>query len=70
MSRVCNIEVTPRKGEATERMIKRFSKMCKKNNIIRDFLEKTSCFKTKRERRRMKQERNRWLRNKYKFRRK
>ena len=70
MRRAVNVEVTLKKGEASEKLLRRFSKKCKRNNVVREFLDKTSFFKTKREKRREKTERNKWLRNKHKFRKK
>lgn len=70
MSRSCNVEVTLKKGESQDKLLRRFSKKCKKLEVVREHLDKTSHFKTKREKKREKAERNKWLRNKNKFRKK
>jgi ribosomal protein S21 len=64
----CNIEVKLRRGETQEKLLKRFSKKCKKADIVKTYVEKTSFFKTKAEKRKEKQMKNKWLRNKKKFR--
>ncbi len=70
MSRACNVLVELRRGESQEKLLRRFTKKCKKTNIVREHLEKTTYFKTKRDKRREKTARNKWLRNKHKFRKK
>ena len=55
-----NVEVTPRKNESPERMIKRFTKKVKKEGIQDEWREKHMYFeKPKDKRRRKKKERNR-----------
>lgn len=49
-----NIQVVAREGESVDCLLKRFSKKCKKEDIIKEYLEKTSFFKTKSEKRRQK----------------
>ncbi len=61
-----NVIVKLKPGETQERLLKRFSKKCKKTEIIKEYLEKVSFFKTKRQKRKEKQLKNKWLRNKYK----
>ncbi len=70
MSRAVNVEVKLKKGESQEKLLRRFSKKCKKTEVVREHLDKTSHFKTKREKRREKTERSKWLRNKHKSRKK
>ena len=41
------VEVTQRRNEPTERLIKRFMRKVKKEKIIEDYLDKTSYFKSK-----------------------
>lgn len=62
MRRVINVEETLREGESQERLIKRFFKKCKKEDIIREHLEKTSYHKTRREKRREKDLRSKHIR--------
>jgi len=40
-----NIEVKRRKDESPERLIKRFMRECKKEQIVREYLEKTRYYK-------------------------
>jgi ribosomal protein S21 len=55
-----NVEVRLRNGESQEKLIKRFFKKCKKEDIIKEYLAKTSFFKTRRQKKR-----ERYLRNKH-----
>jgi len=55
-----NVTVTLKDGESQEKLIKRFSKKCKKEDIIKEYLTKTSFFKTRSEKKR-----ERYLRNKH-----
>ena len=57
-----NLEERLRSGESVEQLIKRFFKKCKKQDIVREYLDKTS-FRSKRERDRVKQQKNQYLRN-------
>jgi len=65
--RPVNVEVILRPGEAQDRLLKRFMKKYKKTEIGKQYLEKTSFFKTNAQKRKEKQMKNKWLRNKYKF---
>jgi ribosomal protein S21 len=66
-NKVYNVEVTLRDGESQERLLKRFLKKCKKQDIIKEYINKTSYFKSKREKRREKQMRNKYLKAKGKL---
>jgi ribosomal protein S21 len=57
---VVNVEVKLRDGESQEKLIKRFFKKCKKEDIIKEHLTKTSFFKTRRQKKR-----EQYLRNKH-----
>jgi len=63
MSRVINVEVTVKEGEPQERMIKRFFKNCKKANVVKEYLAKTSFFKPKRQKKKEKSENSTYLKN-------
>lgn len=65
-----HVYVTLRQGESQEKLIKRFFKKCKKKDVVKTYLEKTSYFKNKRTKRREKIEKNKWLKNKYNFKKK
>ena len=56
------VEVKPRPGEAQERMIRRFFKKCKKQDIVKEYLEKTSFARSKSQKRRDKIRKNKRLR--------
>ena len=56
-----NILVTQRPGESTDKLIKRFIKKCKNEDIVQEYLDKTSFFKSKSEKRREKIRKNRYL---------
>lgn len=47
-----NVEVYLRDGESQEKLMKRFFKKCKKEDIIREYLGKTSYFKTRSQKKR------------------
>lgn len=66
--RPANVLVTLKKGETQEKLLKRFQKKCKKIGVVKEYLEKTSFFKTKAQKRKEKQLKNKWLRNKSKLR--
>lgn len=40
-----NVEVKRRKDESIERLIRRFMRECKKEQIVREYLEKTRYYK-------------------------
>ena len=63
---ITKVEVFPRRDESFEKMLKRFIKKCKKQEIIKEHLEKTSFHKTKSQKRRDKIEKNKYLRKKAK----
>lgn len=56
------VEVKLRDGESQERLIKRFLKKCKKQEIIREYLEKTSYHRSKSRKRRDKIMKNKYMR--------
>lgn len=62
MSHPVHVEVKPREGESQERMIKRFFKKCKKSEIIKEYLEKTSYYRSKSRKRRDKILKNKYMR--------
>ena len=56
MSKPINVEITPRRNEAVERLIKRFAKKVKKERVIEQYREKMFYEKpSERNRRRKKQ---------------
>jgi len=57
-----NVEVKVREGESVEKMIKRFFKKCKRQDIVKEHLEKVSFFRTKSQKSRDKIQKNRHLR--------
>jgi len=59
----CNVEVTLKPGESQDKLLKRFMKKCKKVDIVKEYLDKTSYFKTNREKKREKRIKNQWLKN-------
>ena len=64
MKKLCHVEVTIKKGESQEKLVKRFFKKVKKSGCIEDYLSKTSYFKTEKEKRKEKADKNKWLRQK------
>lgn len=59
-----NVDCKLRDGESSEKLIKRFFKKCKKAEIIREYLDKTSYHRTRSQKRRDKILRNKFLRKK------
>lgn len=57
-----NVEAVLRHGESTERLIKRFFKKCKKQEIIKEHLEKVSYARTRSQKKRDKILKNKHLR--------
>jgi len=55
------IAVNLRPGESQEKLLKRFVKRCKKEDIIKEYLEKTAFYKSKKQRRREKRRKNFWI---------
>lgn len=59
-----NIEVRSRPGDSDEKLLKRFIKKCKKEDIVREYLEKTAYYMTRSQKRRAKKVKNAFLRTK------
>lgn len=59
-----NVEVTLRDGESSDKLIKRFFKKCKKQEVVQEYLDKTAYFKTKSQKKRDKVLKNKYLREK------
>lgn len=59
-----NAEVKAKGDESVESLLKRFSKKCKKEDIINEHLDKTSHFKSKKQRRREKLSKSLYLKEK------
>lgn len=49
-----NIEVRLEKGDSTDRLIKKFFKKCKKQDIVREYIDKTSYYMTRTQKKRAK----------------
>lgn len=64
-NRPVNVEVVSKPGEPPDKLIRRFLKKCKKENIVKEHLGKVSYFKNKREKKREKMAKSRKF--KYKF---
>lgn len=60
-SRIALVEVRLKEGESSEKLIKRFVKKCKKQEIIKEYLEKVSFYRSKSQKRRDKMLKNRFL---------
>jgi ribosomal protein S21 len=60
-SRSVNIEVALKQGESADKLIKRFLKKCKKQDILKEHLEKVSFFRTNSQKRRAKRAKNKRL---------
>ena len=58
------VEVKLKPGESSDRLIKRFVKKCKKQDVVREYLDKVSFFQTKSQKRRAKRSKNKFLREK------
>jgi len=65
-----NISVKLNPNESSERLIKRFLKKCKRLDIVKEYIEKTSFHKTKSEKKRIKIEKNKFFKEKQKNKRK
>jgi ribosomal protein S21 len=63
-SRAVNVECVLKPNESTDKLIKRFIKKCKKEEIIKEYLEKISFFRSPSEKRKHKRAKNRHLRHK------
>ncbi len=59
-----NLEVRLKPGESIDKLIKRFIKKCKKEEIVKEHLEKVSYFKSPSQKRRAKRAKNKHLKNK------
>lgn len=57
-----NVSVELRPGESSDRLIKRFVKKCKSEDIVREYLGKISFYKTRSEKKRDKIRKNQYLR--------
>ena len=66
MRRVANVEVFLGERESQESLLRRFSKKCKKQDIVKEYLDKTSCFKSKSQKRKEKSLKAQYIRNKEK----
>jgi ribosomal protein S21 len=64
MSAAINVEVKNTHNDPTEKIIKKFFKKCRKQDILREYLDKTSFFLTKSQKRRNKRLKNKFLRQK------
>lgn len=60
---VTNVEVRPYEGESVERLLKRFSKRCRKEALVSEVFNKMY-HKTKSQKRRAKRQKNAYLRRK------
>lgn len=60
MSRAINLEVKLRKHDTGEKLLKIFTKKCKKQNIIKEYLEHTY-YQTRSQKKREKRKRNNYL---------
>lgn len=60
-SRAVNVQVVLRPGESADKLIKRFVKKCKKQDILKEHLEKVSFFRTNSQKRRSKRAKNKRL---------
>ena len=57
-----NVQVRLEDGMSQEKLLKKFQKKVKNENVIREFLDKTSFHQTKSQKRRAKQRKNQFLR--------
>ena len=62
-----NLEVKLKDGESIDRLIKRFVKKTKKQEIIQEYLLKVAFYKTKSQKSRDKSAKNKYLREKNKL---
>lgn len=62
MKKPINIEITPRRNEQPERMIRRFTKKVKKEGILEEVRERKYYVKPSEERRKKKRERDALMR--------
>lgn len=60
-NRPVNVEVKLKEGESSDKLIRRFIKKCKKQEIVKEHLDKISFFKTKSQKRREKRSKNKRL---------
>jgi ribosomal protein S21 len=61
---IINVEVHLKEDESSEKLIKRFFKKCKKQEIVREYLDKTVAFKTNSRKRKEKRLKNRYMKSK------
>lgn len=59
-----NIEVKAKPGESTDKLIKRFLKKVKKQEIIKEYLDRVSFFRSPSQKRRWKRAKNKFLKEK------
>lgn len=59
-----NVEVKAKQGESADKLIKRFLKKVKKQDIIKEYLDRVSFFRTPSQKRRWKRAKNKFLREK------
>lgn len=58
------VEVKLRPGESQDRLLKRFLKKCKRQEVIEEYVEKTLFYRTKSQKKRFKVLKNKFLREK------
>lgn len=61
-----NLELKLRPGESVDKLIKRFFKKCKNQEIVREYLNRVSYFKSKRQKRREKSAKAKFIKRKEK----
>lgn len=59
-----NIQVRLEDGMSQEKLLKKFLKKCKNENVVKEYLEKTSFYLTPSQKRREKIRKNKFLRQK------
>lgn len=59
---ICNVCIRLEEGMSQEKLLKKFLKKTKNENIIREYLEKTSFYLSPSEKRKAKQRKNKFLR--------
>lgn len=59
-----NIEVKAKQGESSDKLIKRFLKKMKKQDIIKEYLDRVSFFRSPSQKRRWKRAKNKFLKEK------
>jgi ribosomal protein S21 len=64
MKKKYTVKVELKPGESQEKLLKRFTKKCKKENITKEYIEKTSFFTKKSLKKRQKRLKNAFLKKK------